>query len=239
MAKVTSLLFVLFCAWAVHAAREDCFPSEMGASQKNFPDSVSADSIYAITGISPGVCGIAMKKWPHGDNLFVVYSEKEPDFEIHVLQKTNTAFTVIGRLKAELGEYRFKAFDFAAYRIRKNRTAIGIRFFARGPFMGGGWECTRLKLFDFDEGKIRQVLSTLVAYAADGNSVAYDDRSHFSNDESAVILMGKPGAGGYAAIIKKIEKDKIVYTFSETDSAYAAGRETGYKGNLRDGCFCP
>lgn len=178
-----------------------------------------------------------MKKWPYGDNLFIIYSEDTVEFKIHILQKVNNRFKVISEYTDELGEYRFKEFDFAPYAIKKNNTAIGIRFFARGPTIGGSWECIRLKLFEFANYNVRLVLSTLVAYEAEGNNVAYDIDTYFSRDETAIIIIGKPNASGYNRIIKKVEKDRLIYSY--TDSTYTEDNVSGYTGNLIENCFCP
>jgi hypothetical protein len=178
-----------------------------------------------------------MKKWPYGDNLFIVYSEDTLAFKVQVLQKANNQFKVISAYSGELGEYRFKEFDFAPYTIKKKRTAIGIRFVAQGPTMGGSWYCTRLKLFEFADNNLALVLSTLVAYTAEGNNVAYDMDTYYSTDESAVIIIGKPDASGYNKIIKKVEKKNLVY--SNVNGTYTEDNVSGYKGNLQEKCFCP
>lgn len=220
----------------------DCYRSEMGKT--NFPDSIQPELIYSVTGISPQVCGIAVKKWPYKDGLFVVYSESNSGYHIHVLKQIGKTFEVVSHYSSEFGEYdyKFSNFDFAPYKIKGNHTAIGIRFIVKGPTMGGGWECEKLVLYEFSNKEIRPVLSTIVSYLAEGNNVAYDFNTAFYCEEKGIIIIGKPDNSNYNQIIEKVGKKKYFFKYiagEDSSGGYVCDSIPTCLGDSVSNCFCP
>lgn len=228
---------IMLLSFHLLSACENCFPSTMGNSKENIPESVSIDSVYKLTGTGPRTCGLAMKKWSSKDSLFIVYSEDTSNYTVHVVKQKGKSLRILASYKAGLGQYRFSEFDFAPYKVKKNLTAIIIRFFTQGPTKGGGWECRKLELFEFSGDEIRPILSTLMNYTADGNNIAYDTETYFAYEESAVIGIGKPDESGYNTLVKKVDKKRYIYKYD--DGMYTVEDEPDCLGDSVENCFCP
>jgi hypothetical protein len=211
-----------------------CFPSHMGHSADNFPDSVSRQEVYRATGLDSTVCGLLMQKWHYRNSTYIVYSEDTARFEVHVLEQTGNTFRRVAKAEGELGEYRFIGFDFAPYRIRKKETAIGLRLESQGPTKGGSWFCTRLMLFELKGDGLSPILSTTIGYRAEGNDVAYDTDTRFYEEESGTIIIGKPDKSGYNRLIFRNGKKNTTLLYS--DGTYGIELESDCLGAER--CFC-
>jgi hypothetical protein len=224
-------------SWGLAAspAEADCYPSEMGNSKENFPASISLEAVYKATGLGPSTCGMAMKKWPYRADTYVVYAEDAENYSLYVLQAKGLAFEVVARFSAALGQYQFKGFDFAPYKIRKEQTAIGILVGAGGPTKGGRFECRRTRLYEIANGGLRLILSAAISYEAEGNVVNYDPDTHFEDSRSALIIVSKPDKSGYNKIVIKVGRTKHVLGFSE--GAYVTSEDPDCLGS--EYCFCP
>jgi hypothetical protein len=216
-----------------------CSDSEMGKTTDNFPGGVSPESILSTIGISPQICGVSMKKWPYQDSIFIVYAEDTMDFNIYILKQTGEKYKVVAQYQETFGEfdYRFRSFDFAPYKINKDQTAFGIRYFTKGPTMGGSWECEKLVLYERTDNEINLILSTVVYYLAEGNNVAYDTDSSFYWEEKGVIIIGQPDKSGYNRIIEKVGKKK--YVFKYDSGHYTSDNMPGCLSDSVGNCFCP
>lgn len=217
----------------------ECYPSQMGRTARNFPDNVSPESILKKVGISPDICSAAMKKWPYQDSIFIVYAEDNLEYHIFILKHTGETYNVLSHYQSTFGEnsYRFRSFDFAPYTLNKNQTAFGIRFFTRGPAMGGGWECEKLVLYENVNNQINPIMSTLVYYLAEGNNTAYDANSSFYCEEKGVIIIGQPDKSGYNRIIEKVGNKK--YVFKYNSGMYTTDKFPECLSNSVSNCFCP
>jgi hypothetical protein len=234
--KVTIASLALVTLLASEAAADPVCSSDRGTLTKTFPAGVSPEAILKIAGLGPEVCGAVMREWPRAPGTFILYSESPAGFAVHVLERRDQTFAVVGSTREDLGEVSFEDFDFAPYTIRKDQVAFGIRFEAHGPTKGGSWKCGSLSLFALMKGKLQPLLSTRMSYSAEGNDVAYDIDTGFSDEASATILVGRPDKSGYNTLIKKVGRRKYVYSFSAF--GYSGPDEPACLEKF-DHCFCP
>jgi hypothetical protein len=207
------LSFLVLASTVIHSKEPRCDSSEMGKGQGNFPKGISIDSIRRVTGIPANVCGMAMRAWPQEKGTFIVYTEDSATYSVFVLSRSKNAFKVEARLTGDfVGGYRFRKFDFAPYRVRKQSTAIGIRF-ARTVFEGGGvTDCEMLSLLERHGGELDEILFTPTRLEMYDNA----GRGHLLEGRRAVIDIGDPDKSGYNRLIIK-QLDDI-----ETESSLAA-----------------
>lgn len=217
------------------AAAEPACSSEVGMSAQNFPPGVSSAAILKLAGLGPGVCGAMMREWPRSPGTFILYTQSADHFALHLLQKRDQTFAVIGSLRQEVDDLVFRGFDFAPFKLRKDQVAFGVRLEARGATKGGFWQCGSLRLYTLIKGKLEHVLSTLMSYSAEGNDVAYDIDSGYSEEASATLAVGKPDESGYNTLIKKVGRRRYVYSFA--DGQYSGPDEPACLENVVH-CFC-
>jgi hypothetical protein len=148
-------------------------------------------------------------------------------------------YNVLSQYQSAFGEnsYRFRSFDFAPYKLTKDQTAIGIRFFARGPAMGGGWECQKLVLYENINSQINPIMSTNMYYLAEGSNTAYDANTAFYCEEKGVIIIGQPDNSGYNRIIEKVGSKK--YVFKYNSGMYTTDNLPECISKSVSNCFCP
>jgi hypothetical protein len=157
------------------------------------------------------------------------------DHQLVLLRKKADSFEVVARHRTSGNPYFFESFDFARYQIRKGRVAIGVRVRETGPTIGGGYDCTRLVLFERVQAELRPVLSAMADQSAEGNEVAYDSDTRFEGSASAMFIMGKPDSSGYRRIVRKVGKHKRVFSW---DGSQYGPEGDGDANCIADRCFC-
>lgn len=231
------LMAMVGASWA---DAEDCFPSRMGRAPVDAAELPLWRRAMEVAGIDGKVCGAVLKAWPHESDTFVLYAEHPIKYEVMdhqlvLLRKKADSFEVVARHRTSGNPYFFESFDFARYEIRKGQVAIGIRVSEAGPTIGGGYNCTRLVLFERVQAELRPILSAMADQSAEGNEIAYDSDTRFEGSASATFIMGRPDRSGYRRIVRKVGRTKRVFSW---DGSQYGPEGDGDANCIADRCFC-
>jgi hypothetical protein len=231
------LLSLSNTAWA---NAQDCFPSRMGRTPSDPADLPLWRKAMEVAGVDPKTCGIAVRPWPHETDAYVLYAESPVEYnvvdhQLVLLRKKADSFEVVARHRTAGNPYVFESFDFARYAIRKGAIAIGVRLQESGPTIGGGYECTRLVLFERVQSELKPVLSAMADQSAEGNEVAYDSDTRFETSATSTFIMGKADGSGYKRIVRKHGKAKVVFAW---DGSGYAQQGDGDANCLAERCYC-
>jgi hypothetical protein len=191
-------------------------------------------------GIDSKACGVALRPWPHERDAYVLYVENPIEYQVMdhhlvLLRRKADSFEVVARHRTDKDPYFFKSFDFARYAIRKGKIAIGVRMQERGPTIGGGYQCTRLLLFEREQTELKPVFSATADQSAEGNEVAYNFDTHFETSATATFMIDKPDRSGYKRIVRKSGKTKMGFSW---DGTRYVPEGDGDANCLADRCFC-
>ena len=237
---VRAAIVLLSLSGTALANADDCFPSKMGRTPSDPADLPLWRKAMEVAGIDPKVCGVALRPWPHESDVYVLYAEDPVKYEVvdHqlvLLRKKADSFEVIARHRSAENPYVFESFDFARYAIRKGEIAIGVRLRESGPTIGGGYECTRLVLFERVQDELKPVFCAMADQSAEGNEVAYEADTRFETSATATFVMGKPDSSGYKRIIRKHGKAKMVFAWDGTGYAQQGDGDANC---MAKRCYC-